>query len=221
MASTEVVNYREQLRRELAEVNNRVAPPSGRTISTKGKMFTLPDGSQAAGPLSVIILDWRAVNMYYTGAYNPNDPQTPKCWSIGSVIDDMVPSSNAPERKHEDCKSCPMNQWGSAPGGSKGKACKNTRRLALVAHDAKEGTEPLIINVSPTGIQAFEGYVRKLRSEHKALPIQMVTEIGFREDATYPTLTFASGEPVSDDRLGTLMKLREAAQDLLDKEPEA
>lgn len=80
--STAIAAYREQLRKELAGLSKRVAPPSGNRISLKGKVFTLPDGSSNKGPFAAVILDWRCVNRYYEGVYNPQSPKPPRLLGI-------------------------------------------------------------------------------------------------------------------------------------------
>ena len=49
--TTDVVSVQDELRKELDTLKERVDPPSGFMISTKGKTFTLPDGSANPGPL--------------------------------------------------------------------------------------------------------------------------------------------------------------------------
>lgn len=215
--SNALANIQEQLRNELANLSNRVAPPSGNNISLKGGVFNLPDGTTNKGPLECIILDWRVINAFYTGPYDPQNPKPPKCWAISQEIDAAAPTDAVEEKQAESCHDCPMNQFGSAPTG-KGKACKNQRRLAVVPVDATAETQPMTITVSPSGLSKYENYVTRLGGpEYEAMPIQMVTRIGFDQQVTYPSLVFAPGDRVPEDKLSMLLNLRQAAQSLLDR----
>lgn len=206
----------EQLAAELANLSKRVAPPSGNNISLKGGVFNLPDGTVNKGPMQAIILDWRMVNAYYTGPYDPANPKPPKCWAVGTLIDELAPPSIVEDRQHDACVTCPMNEFGSAPVG-RGKACKNQRRLAIVPIDATEETQPMTLTVSPTGLTPFENYVNRVSAEMGALPIQVITKIGFDPSKSYPSLIFQPASRVAPEQLPTLMGLRQVAQAMLDR----
>jgi hypothetical protein len=215
--STALVNYEEMLRQELSALPKQIEPPSSNKISTKGKLFTLPGGRSSPGPMQCIVLDWVAINMVYAGVYNPNVRQPPLCWAIGKNLDELRPSDAVKTPQNTDCATCPKNQWGSGAGG-KGKACKNQRRLLVVAPDFSEGDEPMSLYVSPTGLKSWNAYVKRLASEHGKLPVQVITEIAFDPQQSYPTLVFSYKEPHS--RLNEAMKLRTTYQDMLYREPD-
>jgi hypothetical protein len=188
--STDVLDLQAELRAQLAAAKEAVAPPSGFSISVKGKQFTLPDGSVNPGPMNAVILDWVTLNMYYSGAYNANQPEGPKCFALGRKLAELSPPEDVPTRQNDTCSGCAMNEWESAPGGGKGKACKNTRRLLVVGStDIGEGTQPYILPVSPTGLSHFDKYVTSL-VDRGLNPIEVVTEISFDANAAYPSLRF-------------------------------
>lgn len=217
--ATAIAQYREQLRKELADLKTRIEPPSSSTISTKAKMFTFPDGSSHAGPLSCVVLDWRAVNTYYTGVYDPANPKPPACWAVSASAQDMGPQKDLEGKKADSCSECAFNVFGSAPVG-KGKACKNTRRLAIAPIDADESTKPWFLNVSPTGITSFESLILKLE-EMGHHSMEALIHIGFNKDAHYPQLVFSLGSgPIrllTDEELGVMLKLRDKAQAELER----
>lgn len=215
--STALVNYEEQLKRELGGLARQVEPPSSNKISTKGKLFTLPGGQSNPGPMSVIVLDWVAVNMIYKGGYNPNVRQPPLCWAIGKNLDELKPSAGVKEPQGTECATCPKNQWQSGQNG-KGKACKNQRRLIVIGENFKSGDEPMSLYVSPTGLKGWNAYVKRLAQEHSKLPVQVVTSIGFDPQQAFPTLTFAFDH--AHGRLNDVMSLRALHQDMLMREPD-
>jgi hypothetical protein len=114
--------------------------------------------------------------------------------------------------QHDNCAACPKNQWGSAGNGSKGKACKNGIRLAVVPPKPTADTTPLVIDVTPTGVTGFMKYVNLLQNKG-VLPIQIITEIDFAKNVDYPTLTFKADKP--HEHLQTAFGLRELADAVL------
>lgn len=213
--ANDLVAIREQMKKELAAIKNTVAPPSGRNISTRGKVFTLPNGKTSQGPLRAVILDHRNYNRYYTVAYNPQDPKPPACFALAKEIAGLAPHAEAADPQADACANCAMNKWGSAPGGGKGKACRNTVRLAIAAPD-KSDDEPMILTVSPTGLKSWNALVNSLETIGM-LPVQVVTEISFDPQAAYPTLQFKADSPHED--LEHFWHMREKAQAMLDQPP--
>lgn len=217
MSSTELTALQKRIQDELAGIRGTVAAPSGRNISTKGKVFSLPDGTSSQGPLNCVILDHRNFNRYFTEAYNPQAPKPPQCFAIAKEIRDLAPHEEAVSPQAETCAECAMNKFGSAPTG-KGKACRNTVRLAVAPADAADDAEPMILTVSPTGLKSWNALVNNLAAIGM-LVIQVETEISFDPNAAYPTLLFKPR--AAHERLETFWALREKAQVLLEQPPAA
>lgn len=218
--STAVVNYEEQLRQELAALSGQVEAPSSNKISLNGKLFTLADGKSSPGPINVIILDWISAFAFYEGVYNKNVKKPPICFAQGKDIKLLEPSANAPKRQGVDCASCPQNQWKSGAGGT-GKACKNQRKLIMVPAPTDDN---LIIDymqtlfVSPKGLKNWDGYVNDLKRDYGKLPLQVVTEVSFNPNESYPMLQFKF--VAHHGHLEQIMRLRAKYQDVLNAEPE-
>lgn len=213
---TDVQSIQDQLRQELATLKERVDPPSGFMISTKGKVFTLPDGNASDGPMDVILLDWVTANTYFEGIYNPKDIKPPACFALGREVATLAPSDNSPKKQHNTCKGCPMNEWGSDPQGGKGKACKNTRRLLIAPVKSTEETQPWVISVSPTGLKHFDKFVNTL-GDLGTHPIEIITEISFEPSEPFPTLRF---KPIGKhDNITLMWALKERGQEILLQEP--
>lgn len=217
-----LVQYEEQLKRELAGLRNNVEAPSSNRISTKGKLFTLPGGQSSPGPMRVIVLDFIALNQYWSGVYNANVRTPADCQAINKVIKDLAPDpALSPKKQAERCELCAKNKWGTGVRGT-GKACKNERKLLIIPPDFTDKTQPMTLIISPTGIKHWDGYVRDLASDHGALPVQMITDISFDPNQTYPTLLFSLPEDVSPKhgRLGEAMHLRAKYAEMLAKIPD-
>ena len=219
--TTDMVNIQEQLAQELAELDKTVAPPSGVRISLKGKQFAFPDGKVSPGPINAVILDWRSVNQYYKGAYNPQKIEPPSCYAMAKDRTGMAPMETAPDPQATACEGCPWNEWGSASGGGRGKACKNQVKIALVPPDATATTPPWIIDVAPSATSGFTNFVNNCKGQFGKLPIQMQVSLDFDPNQDYPKLTFADPEPLPDALVPMMFGLRTIAQPLLDKDPGA
>jgi len=212
-----IMNVQEQLRKELDTLKDRVDPPSGYMISTKGKTFTLPNGSADDGPLVCVVLDWVTANTYFEGIYNPKDIKPPACFAIGREVASITASKNAPKAQGTLCKECPKNEWGSDPQGGKGKACKNTRRLLVVPANADEKTQPWILSVSPTGLKHFDKYANAL-ADVGTHPIEVITKISFAPEEAFPSLRFEIDK--KHDDLNMMWQLKERGQEILTQEPQ-
>lgn len=214
-SSGNVISIKEQLAKQAQDLNNRVAPPSGINIGiTNAKEFKLPDGRKTT-TLDLVIVDFVSANNFYEGSYDPNNISPPACFAIGTNPLQLVPSKNSPNRQADECKSCPMNEFGS---NGNGKACKNGRTLAVLPADANADTPLWTLKVSPTALKAFDGYVRSVASAFGMPPIAVVTTVTFDENTDYASLRF--GNPTPNENLEACFARQEEARKLLATEPD-
>jgi hypothetical protein len=210
-----LVSIKDQMAAELAALGDRTAPAGGDKIQLKNdKTFNLPDGTKA-NQLEVVIVDFIATNNFYEGAYDKDNIQPPACFAIGQVISQMVPSDNSPVKQSDACATCPMNQFGSSGNG---KACKNMRRLAVLPADADADTPLLVLDVSPTGLKSFDGYVKSVAAKFNMLPIGVVTTITMDPNADYPSLRF--GDPQPNENIEAHWSRRTEALERITQEPD-
>lgn len=212
-----IASINESIKAELDQVRNSTPTPSTNSISTKGKVFTFPDGQTNPGPLQIVVLDWRNFNRYYTKPYDPQNPAPPDCFAIAKDLNDLAPHEEAQDPQASDCASCPMNEFGSAPNG-RGKACRNTVRLAIAPTNADETCEPWLLNVAPTSLKAWTSFVSQLHAIGK-LPIQAIAEVGFKQEAAFPQLTFLAREFLEEEAVAQFWQLREKARPQLEAAP--
>lgn len=213
--SGNVVSIQEALRAQAAAMSDRIAPPSGIRITTGGKNFSLPDGTKVPGPLELVVVDFVARNEFYENDYDKDSIVPPACFAIGSNPVKLVPSANSPLKQADDCTSCPMNAFGSK---GKGKACSNTRLLAVLPPDADDSTPLWLLKVSPTGGKAFDGFVRSVATTFQLPPIGVVVTVSFDENEDYPKLVFSDPKP--NNNVGTHYGRQEEARALLVAEPD-
>lgn len=218
-------NYEQELAKEVAEIQKRIAAPAGDRIRTNGsKNFILPDGSEGTS-LTCVIVDFVSANMYYDSPFQKDTPGAPACFAIGLEPSTLAPSDKSPAKQNDTCAPCPQNQFGSAPTGGKGKACRNTRQLAIVAAPAEAGVVndqqgPVwLLSVPPTSLRAFDAYVNRLRLS-KTIPSAVVTEITMDPSITFTNLQFNAVRALAPEELPTYMGRRPEAKDRLTQEPD-
>lgn len=224
-----LINYDEYLAQEAEQLANAIHTPKGRSISTKGKKFRLPDETVNAGPLHVIVLDFVNINMFFTKGYTPNSQKQapPACFALSAPFSEaskakldirheaLVPGHPSPH--DSSCAACEYNRWGSDLKGGKGKACHNEVRLAVIAYNATEKDEILLLKVNRSSKKAWDAYVIDVRKSYKAPPIKVITSISFNPHLDYNILEF-SDEGVHSN-MEVAWGMREKAAEILIQPP--
>ena len=186
--STELESVQERIRNRLANINNTTQQVTGQNISTKGKVFRLPDGKTSQGPLNCVVVDYINKNMYYNEQYVEGEYAEPDCVAVGREVKTMQPAETVENPVSELCDSCPKNQFGSK---GRGKACSNNVVLAILPEDFTDDSELFTLKVSATALKHWTKYVRGLANQGLD-PAQVVTSISMDEDLAYPSLRFKS-----------------------------
>lgn len=193
-------------------VQERIGKPGGDQIRTNNQMeFEMPDGTKSADPIHVVVIDFTNFNALYEGRYDPQNPTPPICFSLGEKLEQMVPHADALEPQSDKCSTCPMNQFGSAGNG---KACKNTRKLAVVPRDALEDPENetlYTLAASPTAIKSFDKYTAALVGK-RVMPFMVETEVSLDPNRDYPTMMFAAKGPLTEVEIATAFQKIPAAK---------
>lgn len=221
--STSVVSVKEMMAAQLAAMAGKTAPAGGNKIRvTQDKQFILPDGTKTPGPIQAVVLDFTSMNTWYENEFDKNTIVPPNCFAIGDIPTKLMPSANSPDKQGDEdgnCAGCPMNAWGSGKNG--GKACKNSRVLAVIVpgEDTTPEDAPIwTIQTSPTAIKGFDGYVKNVQRMFGTPPIGVVTSISFDENQTYATLVFS--DPVPNEDVGACFGRLEEAREVLATEPD-
>lgn len=213
-------NINEAFANEVAALQKRISAPSGDRITvTQAKTFKLPNGLEV-DELECVILDFVAANFYYPTVFDRNNIIPPDCFAIGLEPAGLVPSDNSPDKQCESCAGCWANQFKSASNG-RGKACSNTRLLAVIPMDADVSTQPMILKVSATGLKSFDGHVG-LVAQKFGVPVCGVTTRISMSDDEWASLRFNVIEKLDmkDPLLALAISLRGNAQTRLLVEPD-
>lgn len=202
---------------EMEQIQKRISAPSGdRIMVTQGKTFKLPNGSEL-DELEAIVVDFCAANFYYTEAYDRGNVVPPACFALGLEPAGLVASDNSPDKQCASCAACWANQFGSS---GKGKACQNTRLLALLTPDADAETPLYLLKVSPTAIKNFDAHVNSVANSFKMPVRAVVTQISFSQESEYATLRFKTLRPAEKDLLLMAHNRLEEARKRLLTEPD-
>jgi hypothetical protein len=213
------MTLREQLANESANIASRISQPGGDRIRySKQNQLVLPDGSEV-DELEVVVLDFISSNVFYDRDYDPKNPIPPACFAIGANPAELVPSKNSPAVQSTTCKACPNNQFGSKGNG---KACKNTRLLAVIPYDGLvDGESDIWIqSIPPTSVKSFDAYVQLLSVRHKSVPIGVRTMLSMEPKADYASPRFKVLGLLDDELLEKANQLRSSAQTRLLTEPD-
>jgi len=136
--SNELISIEEQVKQQLALQQQKMAAlqTGPNLISFKGGQLIVDGTPIPGGEAEVHVLAQQAERAYYEGEYDPSKPQVPACYSFD--LETPHPESSSPQ--HATCEGCPQNEWGSK---GKGKACRESARVALVPATAPIETAPM------------------------------------------------------------------------------
>jgi hypothetical protein len=173
--------YEEDAQENLDNVNDAFY-----RIGIRGARFKVADqviGNEGVS-FEAIILREVPVNTYFSSKYDEGNPTNPDCWSLGG----LVPDAAIEHKESASCIACPKNKFGTGTDESgkrsKGKACRNSRRIILKV----EGVDlPAIMSLPPTCIKGLNQYLKMLSSNKPAIPMFAVkTLFTFDTTAQYP-----------------------------------
>lgn len=222
--SNEIVNYEERLA-AMAQAAQASERPSAGQISVRAGQLTYNGQPVAGNQLDAIVIASTHANLYYEGVFDPDVQTNPVCYAYSPDGKTMVPHPSASKPQHTDCATCPHNQWGSADRG-KGKACKNSRHLALIpASTTPENvlsSEQAVLKLPVMSVQNWATYVDKCATMYQRPPLGLITQIGTVPDARSQfKVTFQAQDKVSTEMLGALLQLSEGAARMLEREYDA
>jgi hypothetical protein len=174
-----------------------------------GLNWTVPtlEGEDSEKSLDGIIVHWTAPRAYWATGMEVGGNTPPDCSSHDGEIGYGNPGG--------DCFTCPLNQWGSAEGGS-GKACKEKRMLFLLrASDLL----PIVIQAPSTSIQPIKKYLLRLASQ--GLPYwSVMTSLSLEKGSNSAGIAFSrispkSAGPIPEEQRGILAEYVQAIKPII------
>lgn len=221
MSDKEIVDYAEVLA-GLAKRQVQIEKPSTSNIGTRAGILTYNGDPIQGNKLDGIIIASTHANLYYEDEFDDDNPKNPVCYAYSEDGSNMVPHPSAYKKQSDSCLTCPKNKWKSDPKGGKGKACKNTRTMAILPPDVKADTimsaEIAVLKLPVTSVKAWQMYNQKLDMLFHRPPLGMVTQIGTVPDLkTQYKITFTDLRPVEMELIKGLLDRKDATMELLEK----
>ncbi len=201
-------------------------------MSYKGKVWSIrhngntqvlmrDDNDGPRGSIDVVIVKANGVlsKTWYENGWDENNNNPPDCASANGI----TPDAGVPKQQSPVCATCVRNAWGSAPGGGKGKACGDHRRMAVVplppqgAPNAAEVLRneslggPILLRCPAASLQdmaAFDSRMKQIGYPYFTIGIK----ISFDPAESYPKFQFQAIRPLDNAEGEIVMQLRDAAE---------
>lgn len=225
--SKEIVNWEETMRQE-AKAIAAVERPSVTNISTKSGIMSMNDVPIPGNKLPCIVIGSVFENVLYLGQFDAMNIVPPDCFALGEAIDGQTPimvkhEACADNEFGPECASCPMFAWGSDTKrpNSKGKACKEKRRLALLPATAVQDgqvakAEMALISVPTTSVRNWGNFVNLTAAEYGRPPWGVLTQISVQpHQKNNMEMKFECMGVVADQYLAEVYKRLPAAREIL------
>lgn len=206
----------------------------GQFFSVKSGVLTWQDMPLPGNEMAVIVLDTIFENVYFNKPFVAGEEQSPTCFAFARDEDELFPHKIVVEagqaQSDSDCSQCEHNEWGSANTG-KGKACRNTRRLAMIpAGTFNDGTLQMFeeedhfattavgyMKLPVTSVKGYANYVKQVAGALKRPPHGVVTRVSVVPDPkTQFKVLFEPLHKVSDEIMGAIMARRSEVMPLID-----
>lgn len=142
--------------------------------------------------------------MWYDKAYSSDgdDKTPPACFSNDGVRPDAAIAAPV----HDNCAQCPKNVLGSriTPSGKQSKECNDVRFVAVVT--AADPSKVYGLTIPVSAMKAFRLYFKEL-SQYGLIPEEVITTLGFDDQASFPKITFKHKGYVPEKHLKTMEEM--------------
>jgi hypothetical protein len=222
--------WEEELAKQAAEsAKMEESTSTGSFFGLKSGVLSFNDSPLPNNEMAVIILDSVLENVFYEGKYDPDEPQGPVCFAFGRDEKDMHPHQvvvDAGSSSHDQCLGCDNNEWGSADTG-RGKACRNTRRLAMIPAgkfeangkfkaftdlEHFESASIASMKLPVTSVKGYAAFVKQVTGALRRPPHAIFTKVKVVPDPSSQfKVTFEALSQVPDNLMGVVMARHDEA----------
>jgi hypothetical protein len=228
--------FKEDLERYAQEVRDTESQPGLRGIQTRAGLLAIDDEPVPDNKLHIIIVSHIRENQYYVGQYDEENPTTPVCFAHyeGKTLEGVYAheASSQKQNPHEflspedesqivimsPCGTCPQFVWGSGRG--RAKACREVRKLAVIAWDGLSvdtigSTTARSLKIPTTSVAGWATYVNAL-AELGRPPFSVITELSTVPDAkTVFRMTFKPVAAVPDELIPYITEMVDPLKEAL------
>lgn len=211
------------------------AAGGGQLFSIRGGQLSWQDSHIPNNEMAVIIVDTIFENVLYEGKFDPDTMLAPTCFAFAREEGDLTPHqivvAAGQNQSTDGCKGCEHNEWGSADTG-RGKACRNTRRLALLPAGTfnRNGDFELFeeenhyatatvgfLKLPVTSVKGYANMVKQVAGAMRRPPFGVIIRVSVMPDPkTQFKVNFDVLDLVPDYLMGTIMRRREEVMATID-----
>jgi hypothetical protein len=232
--------YEDRLAQYAQEARETESPKGLKTIGTRAGLLTVDGDTLPDNKLRCIILHHMREHQYFDPSvpYDENNPTSPICFALyeGKDLTNVMAheASTQPQNPQEfldpedesktivlsPCQTCPQFKWRSAGGGRKGKACREVRRVGLIAADGLTldtlaVTEIRRMKIPTMSVPGWANYLSALAEVNRP-PFAVITEISTVPDQQSNfRITFKPIAPVPDEFMEQLFTMIDAVKEPL------
>lgn len=232
----EIANWEEEFERQAAEsAKMEESTSTGAFFSLKAGVLAWDGQALENNQMACIVVDSILENVTYDVAFDSDNPTPPRCFAFSRTGEGMKPHNSVFEIKQEvndTCAGCPRNEFKTAvkadgsPG--KGKACRNTRRLALIPAGKLDGNGKFTPNkkadeyasatmgfmkLPVTSVANYSAFVKQIAGSLKRPPHGVFTKIKVSPDAKNQfKVTFEALDLVPKELIPVVMGRHEEAK---------
>lgn len=209
-------NWRQKLLAKAQAQHEAISVGVGNKMSITKKGTFQFQGGDLGEEIEVVILAMGVCKVWYDRPYVKDEPGAPACFALKLDDKNIAPHADAPLKQAEVCAECPKNEWGSTTRkGSRGKACADKVRLALIHVDDIKSLDDIsqaeiaLMELPVTSGGTFKKYAKKVTGATD-LPLWcLVTKLTADGDAEWEAIK--APELVSEVPSGMLEGLEKLA----------
>lgn len=228
---TALVNWDEEMAKQaVAAKTMEDSTATGQFFSVRAGQLSFNGAPVPGNRMGVVILDAVMENVFYEGEFNPDQPTSPTCYAFGRSLEELAPHEQVDDKQSDKCQGCPMNEFGTADKG-RGKACRNTRRLALLPAgtfkpngdfeliaDPKhyETAQAAFLKLPVTSVRGYSGFVKSASVVMHRPPHGIATCITVQPDPkNQVAVTFEPLEKMPNAVMAAIMKRHDEMRELI------
>lgn len=204
---------------ESAKDEAAVEQPAVQAFSLRAGVLSYNNQPMPDNKMRVIVAASAFENALFINKFDPNNIISPLCFALSENGEEMAPHDQSYKKQNDACLGCVNAEWGSDPNSpsGRGKACKETRRLALIPEDALADVgkaQVAMLRVPVTSVANWAQYVHMLAASAKRPAWSVITEIQVVPDAKKQfQVKFTPVDAINDPKVLTeLQETRKRAQ---------
>lgn len=183
---TNVINWEEQMAQQ-AKAVAKTERASVNRINFKSGVMTYMDNAIPDNTLDCIVVGFVKENVLYTERYKADVVVPPACFALAMPDEPLIPHEVVAEPFSDRCETCENYKWNTDPGGGRGKACKERRRLAIIPKpdslDDIADSEMAIMSIPVMSVKNWANYVNMVAASTARPPWGVVTRVQLVPDA--------------------------------------